>query len=160
MDQVTKYFNAEKSESLIFIITGIIAVIFSLYFLFKVKTPFYTGMTYPLIGVALIQIIVGTSVYFRSPKDILRVNTILREVPTNIKVEDIPRMEKVMKNFVIYRWIEISLLVAGIILILFTPISLCKGAGTGLIIQSSLVLVLDYFAEERGNVYLDFLYNL
>jgi hypothetical protein len=78
MNQIEKYFNAEKYESVLFVLVGVIAVSLAIYFFVKLKQPFYNGMAYPLIGVALIQIIVGTSVYFRSPKDISRVNEIVQ----------------------------------------------------------------------------------
>ncbi len=161
MEQISKYFNAEKYESLLFVLVGIFAILFAAYFLVKVKIPFYTGMAYPLIAVAIIQIVVGTSVYFRSPKDILRVNNIVEREKSKINAEEIPRMEVIMKNFVIYRWIEIILLLAGIIMFFyFEPNVLWKGVGLGLAIQASFMLLLDFFAESRGKTYLEFLEQL
>ena len=161
MEQISKYFNAEKYESVLFVMVGIIAIIFAAYFLVKVKQPFYKGMAYPLIAVAIIQIVVGTSIYFRSPKDILRVNNIVEHEKSKIYAEEIPRMEVVMKNFVIYHWIEIILLLLGIIMFFyFENNTLGKGFGLGLAIQASFLLLLDYFAESRGKTYLDFLQQL
>jgi hypothetical protein len=54
---IEKYFNAEKYESLLFVFVGLAAIAASIYFLIKIKQPFYTGMVFPLIGIALIQII-------------------------------------------------------------------------------------------------------
>jgi hypothetical protein len=50
---------------------------------------------------------------------IVRVNEIAQTHPTKIQSEEIPRMHMVMKNFTIYRWVEIILLLAGIITLLF-----------------------------------------
>ena len=134
------------------------AISLATYFLIKVKQTFYNGMSYPLIAIALIQIAVGSSVYFRSPKDILRVEHILQTDQQKIETEEIPRMEVVMKNFVIYRWVEIVLLFAGIIFFFyFKPMTPWKGIGLGLSIQSEFLLQLDYFAESRGKIYLDYL---
>ena len=161
MEQISKYFNAEKYESVLFVLVGIFAILFAAYFLVKVKQPFYIGMAYPLIAIAIIQIVVGTSVYFRSPKDILRVNNIVEHEKSKIFSEEIPRMEVVMKNFVIYRWIEIFLLLVGIIMFFyFEPNTLWKGVGLGLAIQASFMLLLDFFAESRGKTYLEFLQQL
>jgi hypothetical protein len=67
-------------------------------------------------------------------------------------------MEGVLKIFVLYRWIEIALIAIGIALFFyFNPMIFWKGFGMGLAIQSSLMLVLDLFAESRGKVYLHFL---
>jgi MFS superfamily sulfate permease-like transporter len=161
MNQIEKYFNAEKYESVIFVLVGIIAISVAIYFFIKLKQPFYNGMSYPLIGVALIQIIVGTSVYIRSPKDISRVNEIIQTDQSRIQTEEIPRMVTVMKNFNTYKWVEIALLVIGLSMFLYFPkMSLLKGIGLGLLIQSSFMLLLDFFAESRGKEYLEFLKSL
>jgi hypothetical protein len=161
MQLIEKYFNAEKYESILFIIVGLTAIGFAIYYLTKVKLPFNNGMAYPLILVALIQLVVGTSVLIRSPKDIARVNTIVQTDKAKIQSEEIPRMEVVMKNFDIYRWVEIALLVLGIILFFaMKPETFWKGIGLGLAIQSSFMLALDYFAESRGKWYLAYLREL
>ncbi len=161
MNQIEKYFNAEKYESVLFVLVGIIAISVAIYFFIKVKQPFYNGIAYPLIGVALIQIIVGTSVYMRSPKDISRVNEIIQTDQSRIQTEEIPRMVTVMKNFNTYKWVEIALLVIGLFMFLYFPkMSLIKGVGLGLFIQSGFMLLLDFFAESRGREYLEFLKSL
>lgn len=158
MNPIEKYFDAEKYESVLFILIGIIAIAFAGYFLLRIKQPFYTGIAYPLVLVALIQIIVGSTVYLRSPKDIVRVNQIIERENQKIKTEEIPRMEVVMKNFDLYRWIEIILILIGVLMFLLSQTSsMFKGIGLGLIIQASFMLMLDYFAESRGKIYLEFL---
>jgi len=161
MEQVSKYFNAEKAESILFIAAGLIAIIVSAYFFIRLKQPFYNGLAYSLIVIALIQLTVGISIYYRSPKDISRVNQIIQTDKAKIKTEEIPRMKTVMKNFVLYRWIEISLIIIGIIMFLFLgPGTIWRGVGLGLFIQAGLMLLFDYFAESRGTIYLEYLQNL
>jgi hypothetical protein len=158
LKQVTTYFNAEKFESLFFVGVGMIALAVSAYFLMVIQQPFYNGVSYPFIGVALIQITVGTSVFFRSPKDILRVNEYLQADLSKIKSEEIPRMQVVMKNFVLYRWIEIILCISGFVLLFAGAAhSFWKGVGCGLALQAGCMLLLDYFAERRGKLYSEFL---
>lgn len=161
MDQVIKYFNAEKNESILFVLIGVIAILTASYFLLKMKQPFYTGMAYPLIAIALIQIIVGSSVYMRSPKDIIRVLKILQTEKSRIPTEEIPRMKVVMKNFVIYRWVEITLVLLGLFMFFYFPtMGLVKGLGFGLFIQTGTMLLLDFFAESRGKLYLEYLISV
>jgi hypothetical protein len=115
-------------------------------------------MAYPLIVVALIQLIVGSSVYFRSPKDIERINKTLQIDKTKIQTQEIPRMEVVMKNFTIYKWIEITLILVGLIMYYyFQHAKIWKGFGLGLSIQAVFMLLLDFFAESRGKTYLEYL---
>jgi hypothetical protein len=161
MNQIEKYFNAEKYESVLFVLVGIVAIVTAAYFFIKLKQPFYSGMAYPLITVALIQIVVGSSVWLRSPKDIARVNQILQTDKAKIETEEIPRMKVVMKNFDIYRWVEIALLLLGLLMFFyFQPATFLKGIGLGLAIQSAFMLFLDFFAENRGKTYLEFLGGL
>jgi hypothetical protein len=158
MDAIEKYFSAEKTESAVFIAIGILAIAISVYFLFKIKTSYFNGIAFALMGIALIQLTVGTSVYLRSPKDIKRVQLLVQNDIESIETEEIPRMEVVMKNFVIYRWVEIVLIVFGMFLFFYNqPQNLWKGIGLGLMIQASIMLFLDYFAESRGKNYLEYL---
>jgi hypothetical protein len=161
MNQVEKYFNAEKYESVLFVMVGLLAISIACYFLFGIKKPFYIGVAWRLITIAIIQIVVGSSVYFRSPKDIKRVNNIVQNEKSKVTTEELPRMEVVMKNFVFYRWIEIALIVIGIVLfLLFQQNEILKGIGIGLSTQSFFMLFLDFFAERRGHDYILFLKNL
>lgn len=155
MKFIADYFNAEKNESLLFMGIGIIANTLGFYFWFTIKEPFYKGIAIPFILVALIQLTVGITVYFRSPKEIVMVENIVKNEPIKIQTEEIPRMEVVMKNFIIYRYLEIVLIILGLSLFFFFPIqTFWKGIGIGLFIQASLMLSLDYFAEKRGKDYL------
>ena len=78
--------------------------------------------------------------------------------PSKIASDEIPRMEKVMKNFVVFRYVEICLIVLGIIL-MYSSLNdtFWRGIGLGLFIQASIVLSLDFFAERRGHEYLYYL---
>jgi hypothetical protein len=118
-------------------------------------------MSYPIIGIALIQLIVGSSVYFSSDKNIKRVNNLVENNVDLINTEEIPRMEKVMKNFVLYKTIEIVFIISAILLhFIFNDKPFLKGFGLGLLVQSGFMLLLDLFAEKRGKLYLEFLRNL
>ena len=52
----------------------------------------------------------------RSPKDTVRVNKMIAEDRSGIEQEELPRMETVMRNFKMIKWIEIVLMIAGLIL--------------------------------------------
>jgi len=160
MNPILKYFKGEKAESILFIITGIVALAMALYFIYELKTSFWKGVAIPFIVIASLEILVGFTVYIRSPKDIVKVENIYNNEPQKIKLEEIPRMEKVLHNFVIYRYVEIALIFIGIIFMYYTKNdTFLKGIGLGLFIKASIVLTLDFFAERRGIEYLSFLHN-
>lgn len=161
MNPVVKYFNGEKAESYIFILIGVIALAIALYFIFALKTPFWKGVAIPFIIVALLEFIVGYTIVIRSPKDIARVETFIQKESQSIKTIEIPRMEKVLSNFVIYRYVEIALIILGIVL-MYSSMNdtFWRGIGLGLFIQACIVLCLDFFAERRGHIYLEYLNQL
>jgi hypothetical protein len=154
MNPVVRYFNGEKAESYIFILIGVIAFAMALIFFFVLKSSFWKGAAIPFIIVALLQFVVGYTIVTRSPKDIARVEIFLQKEPQRIKTLEIPRMEKVLNNFVMYRYVEIALIILGILL-MYSSINdtFWKGVGIGLFIQAGMVLCLDFFAERRGHIY-------
>lgn len=160
MEPISRYFNAEKSESLIFIIAGLLAVIIGVWFLFVIKKPFYNGVAFSITAIAIVQLTVGYSVYARSPEDIIRVNQIVKNDQAKIHAQEIPRMKTVMKNFMIYKIIEIVFVVAGLLFWIVFKSGLLSGIGLGLFIQALLMLVFDLFAESRGKIYISFLESL
>ena len=152
------YFKQEQIESLIFIILGILSICLAFIFLGIIKYSFFKGMAVPLLAVGLIQLIVGTTIYLRSPEDKYRVTQMLINKRSKIKTEEIPRMEKVMQNFTVYKWIEIVLILASIILLIIfysSPQTYWKGLALGLLIQAIIMLSLDVLAENRGQVYIE-----
>ena len=161
MNSVVKYFNGEKAESYIFILIGVIAFAMALYFFFALKTSFWKGVAIPFIIVALIEFIVGYTIVTRSEKDITRIETFIQKEQQSIKKIEIPRMEKVLSNFVIYRYVEIALIILGIVL-MYSSMNdtFWRGIGLGLFIQASIVLCLDFFAERRGHIYIVYLQEL
>ena len=155
---IEKYFNAEKAESLLFLGIGIAGFIAAIVFLFVIKTNFYKGAALPLALVGLLLGIVGYTVYTRSDADRIRNVYAYDMNPAELKEKEIPRMEVVMKNFVIYRYTEIALAILGIVLFIYFRTNAEKqfwaGLGIGLFCMAVLALGADYFAEKRGHVYL------
>jgi uncharacterized membrane protein len=155
---IEKYFNAEKSESLLFLLIGIAGIITAISFYFFVKDNLYKGAAIPLLLVGLLLGIVGYTVYKRSDADRIRVVYAYDLNPSELKQKEIPRMETVMKNFVLYRYVEIVLAITGIVLFFYFKNNIdqqfWKGFGAALAIMALIALAADYFAERRGVVYL------
>lgn len=67
-------------------------------------------------------------------------------------------MEKVMKNFVIYRYTEMVLALVGIGLFFYFNKNEAQyfwaGFGSALCVIALIALTADYFAEQRGEKYL------
>jgi hypothetical protein len=161
MLEIQKYFNAEKSESLLFMAFGLFFILFSIYCFAVLKNNFWYGLTIPLLIFSVIQIVIGSTIYYRSPIDRQRVENMLTNEPQKIQLEEIPRMKIVLKNFIYYRYFEIVMIAIGIVLLYYFPdYTFWKGLGMGLFVQCLLLLLLDFFAEKRGLTYLNYLQNL
>lgn len=151
------YFRAEKSESLLFMLVGIAAIAFSVYAFLRLQQSFYTGIAIPVLLVGLIQVVVGSTVYFRTEKQIADTIQQIKSDPEKAKQDELLRMQVVMNNFTVYKWIEIAFVISGIFLILFfRQKELLLGIGLGLLIQGAIMLSLDIFAERRGEKYIQF----
>ena len=153
MNDMSSYFVAEKQESIIFIVVGLLAIGLSLWLLMNGHR--LKSMAYPLVIVALMQIAVGGTVYLRTDRQISTLSAQLQVDPVSFKAEETTRMRTVMKNFSVYKTIEILLLMVGIGMIAFLQrYDFAAGIGIGLILQAAFTLTLDIFAETRGADYL------
>jgi hypothetical protein len=154
MDFIKPYFTAEKNESLIFLVFGTLTIGFSVYALMKWGDTFYKGFAVPVILIGIIQLVVGGSVYFRTDRQINQLEILYQQNKTAFSKAETERMETVMKNFSLYKKIEVGFVVIGLLLIFFAHVrELWLGVGVGMLLQGALMLTADIFAERRGQEY-------
>ncbi len=159
---IYKYFIAEKQESLLLLIVGIVALVLAVVFWFFIKSNpnFFKGAAIPLLAIGFIQIVVGYSVYSRTDKQKANIAyNIGMEPVAYVKQTEQPRMKRVMKNFIIYRWVKIAFIITGLVLIFLYRSNPDKtfwyAFGVALAIQAVIMLGSDYFAEQRGKKYVN-----
>ena len=153
MNNMSDYFVAEKQESVIFVVVGLLAIGFSLWLWMNGHR--LKSMAYPLVVIALMQIVVGGTVYLRTDSQVSTLSAQLQVNPAALKAEETARMETVMKTFSIYKSIEMLLLIMGVGMIaFFQRHDVVAGIGVGLVLQAAFTLTLDIFAETRGADYL------
>ncbi len=155
---IERYFFEEKSESRIFLLLGILAILGAILFLVFGSNRVFTGAAVPLAVIGLLLSVVGYTVYRRSDSDRIRNVYAYDMNPSELKDKEIPRMKTVMRNFVIYRYTELFLAILGIGLYVYFIRDLnndfWRGFGLALAIMALLTLTADYFAEKRGKKYL------
>ena len=156
---IITYFKAEKRESLLFMAVGFAAITASV-FLWRTGSP-WQGMAWPLVAIALIQIVVGSTVYFRTDSQVLGLHTQLAADPGGYVETELPRMEAVRRSFNLYKGIEIALLIAGVAgYFFFRERQTLFAVSLGLMLQAALMLALDLVAERRADVYMDHIRRL
>lgn len=155
---IEKYFVAEKKESLLFLVLGLAGIAAAIIFLFILHMSFYRGAAIPFILIGLLLATVGYTVYKRSDGDRVRNVYAYDMNPQELKEKEIPRMKTVMRNFVIYRYVELFLFLLGAGLYIYFirdfRQDFWRGLGLALALMSLLTLLADYFAEKRGRQYL------
>jgi hypothetical protein len=160
MNNIEKYFAGEKLQCTIGIILSIICISLSVYFLVLQK-PLLKGISFVFIPLSVLLLIICSGVVVRTPSDTERVKEFLKTKPQRLQTDELPRMEKVMKNFTLIKRIEICLFLAGLLIaIFFWKNDLVKGIAIGLIIQGVMLYLFDHSAEARGKVYFEFLKSL
>jgi len=135
-------------------IVAVAAILCAIFFL-VMKKPAFTGAAIPLLVVGAIHFAVGFSVYRSSDRQRTDVSYSQDMAPGKIREEELPRMEKVMKYFVVLRWVEITLAIAGIALffVFREQKNFWFGLGIALAMEALFSLGADYFAEKRGKEY-------
>ena len=151
--EMTDYFAGEKQESLLFIAVGLVAIGVAAWLWMNGHR--LRMMAVPLVIVALMQLVVGSTVYLRTESQMQGLVAQSQSAPAQFKQDEVSRMQTVMKNFNIYKTIEMMLLVLGVCLIAFLQrFDIAAGIGAGLVLQAGFTLALDMFAEARGQDYL------
>ena len=155
---IVDYFKGEKQESFIFISAGLVAMALAYYGFMVADDAMYFGAAVPLAGIGLIELIVGLSIASKTDKQIKYLLEVRESSPSTFKADELLRMEDVMKNFKTYRTIEQVLFITGLLfMVLGLTDSISRymaGVGIGLMLQSSVMLFLDLFAELRGKEYI------
>ena len=154
---IEKYFIAEKQESLVFLIIGIVAIVLALILYFMVKTQVCRGLAVPLLVLGVMQAIAGYSVYVKSDDQRISQVYAYDMNPDQLKSTELTRMRKVRTNFTLYRWIEIGLFVAGLIAVIWfrndAGNSFWLGFGISLTMMAAELFIADFIAGKRAAYY-------
>lgn len=151
---IDSYFKAEKNGAAVLILVGALALALGLYCIFKTSHATFRGAGYPLIILALVQLIIGSAVFFRTDAQVQHLQEQYHQQKDDFTRDESQRMERIMRNFTIVQIVEIACILIGIALILLAKTQpTWTGVGIGLLLQASFLLSFDKLAEERGEVY-------
>lgn len=158
-DQIVRYFQAEKSESVLFVLAAALAVLISIFLLNSASE--YRWMAAPLLVIAVLQAVVGGTVLLRTNQQVSRLTDQLDSDPLDYRAQELARMARVQANFRLYKAIEVALVLGGVALthLLRSRMS-WYSIGVGCIAQGALMLVFDLVAEHRAEVYVDHIQRL
>lgn len=154
---IQSYFQAERVGGFFALTIGLVASSIGGAIFLGAGAPFYTGLAIPLVLIGIVQVMVGTTVARRSDRQADDVEKLLRDSPREFREQEGTRMATVLRNFVVYKWVEITFITAGLVAILLNPeTNFSKGLGAGLFAQGAIMLLFDFFAEKRAKAYAGF----
>ncbi len=155
---IEKYFNGEKAAGRVFMMMGAGSIAAAALFFIALKLDFYKGAAIPLLIVGILFLTVGLTIYKHSDADRIRNVYALDMNPAELKEKELPRMQKVMRNFSILFIIEVILFLTGIVLYLVFirdfKNDFWRGLGLSLSIMALIALAADMAAAKRGKIYL------
>jgi hypothetical protein len=152
MDPLASYFDGEKQGALWCVGLGCAAAMLAAW-LWRAHHPF-RAMAAPLALIALAQLALGAGLWARTDGQVAELRAGLVAEPGPARERELGRMERVNANF---KWIEIveaALIALGVGLALtMRARPTLMAVGMGLVLQASVMLVFDLFAERRADVY-------
>ena len=157
--EMTRYFAGERAESGLLLGGAVAAAVVSAA-LVALRSP-YRAMGWPLVAVGVVQLVVGGTVFLRTPGQVARLTGQLRSSPSAYQLAEAARMRRVQRSFVLYKRIQIGLLAIGLALASIEGYGRTLYAvGMGLMLEAGLMLFLDLRAERRGHRYLEMVKTL
>ena len=154
-----EYFAAEKSAAVLLLGLALMAVLLSAYLLYT-GNPFQS-MAWVLLPIAILQASVGTGLLVRTPGQVASLRAGLSEEPKATVAREQQRMHKVNRSWLPIKLVELFLILLGLVLVFWAGLgAVSRGVGMGLLLQASVMLAFDIFAERRALEYTAWLAKL
>ena len=113
-------------------------------------------LSIPLLLFGAVELLLGVGLAVRTPPQVAALDAQLSADPAGFTAAERARMRRVNRGFVVYRLVELAALSAGATTAGFGWIGndqRALGLGLGLVVESALFLLLDFFADARGGDY-------
>lgn len=157
LTELIRYFSAEKQAALLLLVLALAGMVSGVYL--RITESFFRAMAWPLFTVAVIQTAVGIGLLMRTNPQVAALQQGFTASPATAVAAEITRMDKVNRAWILIEVVEVMLIVAGLILIFAgrSAHPAWTAFGMGLLIEASVMLAFDLFAEHRALVYTEWL---
>ena len=151
-DALARYFAEEKQGSLVFVGFGVASVLAAI---LVARSP-WKGALWPLLVLGLGAVVVGSTVYLRTDRQVAELQALLDRDPAELRARELPRLERIQRTFRVLKMAEIALVAAGLALtFVFSRGSTAYAVGIALAVEAAVLLGLDLLASRRADVYVD-----
>ena len=151
---IREYFAGEKSEAALILLAGIACLVVAAWLWLWIREPFARGVAGALMLSATLGLGVGGTVYLRSDRQAQQLVELQAADPARFASEEGSRMRKVMAGFSQYRLGYAAAVVLALVLVFGLGSGLSQGVAVGLLVLAALGFTIDYFAQERAEIYL------
>jgi hypothetical protein len=120
------------------------------------RPGFARATSYPLLGVGLLQAVIGAGIFLRTNAQMARLEAQLTNDPSALREAEHKRMTRLHRQYIAVEVAEGAMVVAGATLLGIGARQnrdVLAGIGLGLLIQGALTLPLDLIADHRGERY-------
>jgi len=148
------YFRGEAVEAWFFILpAGLLLLAVGVAVLRGERTSFDWGLAVPCLIFGLTFLGTGLGVGVRTPSQVRSLVTSYEQDAKAMVAAELPRMQKVMRNFRLTFYASGVLAAIGLLLLYAVRAEWAVGVGAALIVSAGCVLVVDGVAERRGRPY-------
>jgi uncharacterized membrane protein YfcA len=152
---IRQYFAGEKSEAALILLAAVVCLVVAAWLWFSIREPFARGLAGALMLTAALGLGVGGTVYLRSDRQAQELVELQAADPARFASEEGSRMRKVMAGFGQYRLGYAAAVVLALVLVFGLGSGVAQGAAVGLLVLAALGFTIDYFAEERAEIYVE-----
>lgn len=158
MTSVAKYFYGEKFRCYANITFSLASILTATILLSSLEVPFLKGLAYPLIFFPCLSLVVSLFVLLNVSRDIRRVESIIQSQPERIRIDEFPRLRRLLRNLTLIKWSTFVMAIIGLHMS-FATRPFVAGTGLGLLIQAALLFGIAHFAIQSSVLYWEFLQN-
>jgi integral membrane sensor domain MASE1 len=150
---IDAYFSGEKYESGWILLAGALALATALALWFLVRQPFARGLAAALLLAAVLGLVVGGTVYFRTEHQVAELHRLRAADPARFSAEEGARIGAVVRSFGQYRLAYAAAVVLALVLVFVFGRPVHQGIAVGLLVLAALGLTIDFYAGERAQEY-------
>jgi hypothetical protein len=155
---IQKFYNAQKAQSLLFLVIGSFSTVLSIYFFIASINTISLGFAIPFFVFGLTQTILGFKTFMKTNSERQFVMHSAKENTQQIITIEIPKINKILTNYNRKNYIFLGLNAISILLFtVFANTPMVKGIGLALFVQSLIHISSLYFENNRSQIYFKWL---
>ena len=145
--------KGEIFEGRMILLFGILSIIFSLLFWKIGTTPAAKAMIFPILGIGLLFSGAGISMQYSNQQRIQTFTAAYQSDAAGFVQAEKERTETFMTWYPLIRYVVAGMVLLSVGMFLFWSAPLARASAITLLLLGSSILIIDFFSEERAEIY-------